>query len=123
MDINHTIRDVIALARSEVERNRVALETQLSDDVPLVFADRIQLQQVMLNLMINAVEAMSEMSGGPRQLLIRTDTNEPGGIVVAVRDSGPGLKPEDLHRLFTPFYATKPQGMGMGLVLGYVGWA
>ena len=118
MDINHTICDVIALARSEVERNRVALETELSDAVqPLIFADRIQLQQVILNLIINAVEAMSEMSGGPRQLLIRTDTDESRGIVVAVHDSGPGLKPEDLHRLFTPFYTTKPQGMGMGLAI------
>ena len=117
MDINHTIRDVIALARSEVEQNRVALETKLSDAVqPFIFADRIQLQQVILNLILNAVEAMSEMSGGPRQLLIRTDTNE-SGIVVAVRDSGPGLKPEGLHRLFTPFYTTKPQGMGMGLAI------
>jgi C4-dicarboxylate-specific signal transduction histidine kinase len=118
MDINHTIRDVIALARSEGERNRVALETELSDAVqPLIFADRTQLQQLILNLIINTVEAMSEMSGGPRQLLIRTDTNESGGIVVAMRDSGPGLKPEDLHRLFTPFYTTKPQGMGMGLAI------
>ena len=117
MDLNHTVRDVIALARSEVERNRVALETELSDDLPLVFADRIQLQQVMLNLIMNAVEAMSEMSDRPRQLLIRTDTDESRGIVVAVHDSGPGLKPEDLHRLFTPFYTTKPQGMGMGLAI------
>jgi signal transduction histidine kinase len=117
MDINHTIRDVIALARSEVERNRVALETHLSDHMPLIFADRIQLQQVILNLIMNTVEAMSEMSDGPRQLLIRTDTDESGGIVVAVHDSGPGLKTEDLHRLFTPFYTTKPQGMGMGLAI------
>jgi signal transduction histidine kinase len=116
MHINHTVRDVIALARSEVEQNRIALETELSDAVqPLIFADRIQLQQVILNLIMNAVEAMSEMSDGPRQLLIRTDTNESGGIVVAVRDSGPGLKPEDLHRLFTPFYTTKPQGMGLAI--------
>jgi len=117
MDMNHAIRDVIALARSEVQRNRVALETELSDDLPLVFADRIQLQQVILNLIMNAVEAMSEITDGPRELLIRTDTNESRGIVVAVRDSGPGLKPEDLHRLFTPFYTTKPQGMGMGLAI------
>jgi len=118
LDINQTIREVVALAHSEVERNRVALETELSDTVqPLVFADRIQLQQVILNLIMNAVEAMSEMSGGPRQLLIRTDTDESRGIVVAVHDSGPGLKPEDLHRLFTPFYTTKPQGMGMGLAI------
>jgi C4-dicarboxylate-specific signal transduction histidine kinase len=117
MHINHTVRDVIALARSEVEQNRVALETHLSDHVSLIFADRIQLQQVILNLIMNAVEAMSEMSDGRRQLLIRTDTDESEGIVVAVRDSGPGLKPEDLHRLFTPFYTTKPQGMGLGLAI------
>jgi signal transduction histidine kinase len=118
MHINHTVRDVIALARSEVELNRVALETEISDAVqPLIFADRIQLQQVILNLIMNAVEAMSEMSDGPRQLLVRTDTDESGGIVVAVHDSGPGLKTEDLHRLFTPFYTTKPQGMGMGLAI------
>src|SRR5262245_19560945 len=70
-----------------------------------------------LNLIMNAVEAMREMSDGPRQLLIRTDTNESGTIVVAVRDSGPGVKPQDLHRPFTPFYTTKPQGMGIGLAI------
>jgi C4-dicarboxylate-specific signal transduction histidine kinase len=118
LDINETIREVIALARSELQRNGIVLETRLSDAVqPLIFADRIQLQQVILNLIMNAVEAMSEMSDGPRQLMIRTDTNESGGIVVAVRDSGPGLKPDDLHRLFTPFYTTKPEGMGMGLAI------
>jgi PAS domain S-box-containing protein len=118
LDINQTIREVVALAHSEVERNRVALETELSDAVqPLVFADRIQLQQVILNLIMNAVEAMSETSDGRRQLLIRTDTDESESIAVAVQDSGPGVKPEDLHRLFTPFYTTKPQGMGMGLAI------
>jgi len=120
LDVNETIREVIALTRSELQRNGIALETRLSDNVhyvPLVFADRIQLQQVILNLIMNAVEAMSEMSDGRRQLLIRTDTDESEGIVVAVRDSGPGLKPEDLHRLFTPFYTTKPQGMGLGLAI------
>jgi len=120
LDVNETIREAIALARSELQRNGIALETRLSDNVhyvPLVFADRIQLQQVILNLIMNAVEAMSEMSDGRRQLLIRTDTDESEGIVVAVRDSGPGLKPEDLHRLFTPFYTTKPQGMGLGLAI------
>jgi C4-dicarboxylate-specific signal transduction histidine kinase len=120
LDVNETIREAIALARSELQRNGIALETRLSDNVhnvPLVFADRIQLQQVILNLIMNAVEAMSEMSDGRRQLLIRTDTDESEGIVVAVQDSGPGVKPEDLHRLFTPFYTTKPQGMGMGLAI------
>jgi signal transduction histidine kinase len=120
LDVNETIREVIALARSELQRNGTALETRLTDNahyVPLVFADRIQLQQVILNLIMNAVEAMSEMSDGPRQLLIRTDTDALRGIVVTVHDSGPGVRPEDLHRLFTPFYTTKPQGMGMGLAI------
>jgi C4-dicarboxylate-specific signal transduction histidine kinase len=118
LDINQTIREVVALAHSELQRNSIALETRLSDAVqPLVFADRIQLQQVILNLIMNAVEAMSEMSDGRRQLLIRTDTDESESITVTVQDSGPGVKPEDLHRLFTPFYTTKPQGMGMGLAI------
>jgi PAS domain S-box-containing protein len=117
-DINQTIREVIELARSEVQRNGVALEMQLSDAVQsLVFADRVQLQQVILNLMMNAVEAISEMSDGPRQLLIRTNADPSGAIMVAVRDSGPGIAPENLDRLFTPFYTTKPQGMGMGLAI------
>ena len=81
------------------------------------FADRIQLQQVILNLIMNAVEAMSESSDGPRELLIRTAADGPRAIVVAVRDSGPGLNPENLDRLFKPFYTTKPQGMGMGLAI------
>src|SRR3989442_2354761 len=98
LDINQTIREVIALGQSEVQRNHVALETQLSDDMPLVFADRIQLQQVILNLIMNAVEAMSETSNGPRELLIRTGTDTSGGIVVAVQDSGPGLRPEHVDR-------------------------
>jgi C4-dicarboxylate-specific signal transduction histidine kinase len=120
IDIDQSIREVTALARSEMHRNDITLETRLSDDVhhvPLVFADRIQLQQVILNLIMNAVEAMSEVSDGPRQLLIRTGTDAAGAIVVAVRDSGPGIAPENLDRLFTPFYTTKPQGMGMGLAI------
>src|SRR5262245_50974414 len=120
LDINETIREVIAPAQSELQRNKVALETRLSDDVhyvPLAFADRIQLQQVILSLMMNAVEAMSEITEGPRELLIRTGADASGAIVVAVRDSGPGLSAENLDRLFMPFYTTKPQGMGMGLAI------
>ena len=108
---------MIGLGQSEVQRNQIALQTQLSDSAPLVFADRIQLQQVILNLIMNAVEAMSETSNGPRELLIRTGTDASGGIVVAVQDSGPGLSPEHVDRLFTPFYTTKLQGMGMGLAI------
>ena len=108
-----SIREVIALAQSEVQRNHIALETQLSDDVPLVFADRIQLQQVMLNLMMNAIEAMTQVTG-PRELLISSGADDSKGVVVVVRDSGAGLDSKSLERLFEPFYTTKPQGHGNG---------
>jgi PAS domain S-box-containing protein len=116
LDINQIIREVIALAQSEVQRNHIALETQLSDDMPLVFADRIQLQQVMLNLMMNAIEAMTQVAG-PRELLISSGADDSTGVVVVVRDSGAGLDSKSLERLFEPFYTTKPQGMGMGLAI------
>ena len=116
LDIDQMIREVIGLGQSEVQRNHVALETQLSDDVPLVFADRIQLQQVMLNLMMNAIEAMSQVTGS-RELLICSGADDSKGVMVVVRDSGPGLDSKNLDRLFEPFYTTKPQGMGMGLAI------
>jgi two-component system, LuxR family, sensor kinase FixL len=115
--INDIILEVIALTRSEMHRNRVSLQTQLSDDVPLILGDRIQLQQVILNLIINAVEAMSGVSEGPRELLVVSGKDESQGVLIAVRDSGPGLDPESLDRLFAAFYTTKPQGMGMGLAI------
>jgi PAS domain S-box-containing protein len=116
LDINQSIREVIGLGQSEVQRNHIALETQLSDDVPLVFADRIQLQQVMLNLMMNAIEAMTQVTTA-RELLISSGADDSKGVVVVVRDSGPGLDSKSLERLFEPFYTTKPQGMGMGLTI------
>ena len=117
LDVNETIHEVIALTHSEVQRNGVALETQLSDDVPLILADRIHLQQVILNLTINAIEAMSGPGEGSRQLSIRSDTDESQGVVVSVRDSGPGLDPKSLDHLFDAFYTTKPHGLGMGLAI------
>ena len=107
--------DVIALTGSELRGSGTSLQTRLADGLPLILGDRIQLQQVMLNLIFNAVEAMSEAHGGSRELLIRTDQDRPGGVLVAVQDSGPGLKPESIDRLFDAFYTTKPGGMGMGL--------
>ena len=115
LDINETMLEVVALTRSELRSNRTALQTKLADGLPLVLADRIQLQQVMLNLILNAVEAMSGSSEGARELLIRTEQDGSGSVLVAVQDSGPGLKPESLDRLFDAFYTTKPGGMGMGL--------
>ena len=117
LDVNETIHEVIALARSEIQRNGVALETQLSEDVPLILADRIQLQQVILNLMMNAIEAMSGVGEGPRELLVRSGTDESKQVVISVQDSGPGFDPKSLEHLFDAFYTTKPQGLGMGLAI------
>jgi PAS domain S-box-containing protein len=115
LDINDTIREVVALTGSELHRNGTSLQTQLADRLPLVPGDRIQLQQVMLNLILNAVEAMSGSREGSRELLISTEEDGANGVRVAVRDWGPGVKPVSLNRLFDAFYTTKPDGMGMGL--------
>jgi len=115
LEVNETILEVIALTRGEVVRTRVALQTQLADDLPLVRGDRVQLQQVILNLIVNAVEAMGTTDEGARELLISSRSAGPDGILVAVRDSGPGLAPENIEHLFEAFYTTKPSGLGMGL--------
>jgi PAS domain S-box-containing protein len=115
LDINETILEVIALARNEVQGDRVALQTQLSSDLPLIQGDRIQLQQVMLNLIINAIEAMSGIGENPRELQIRSGKNSAGAVVVEVRDTGQGLDPEHVERIFDPFFTTKAEGMGLGL--------
>jgi signal transduction histidine kinase len=113
LDINEAILEVIEVTRSELLRNDVSLRTELAKGLPLIRGDRIQLQQIVLNLIMNAIEAMNDASKGARDLLI--STAEDNGVFVAVRDSGPGLNPESLERLFDPFYTTKPGGMGMGL--------
>jgi len=115
LDINETILEVIALTRSEVQRNGVSLQTELANGLPLVQGDRVQLQQVILNLIVNAVEAMSGASERARELLIATGKDASNAVLVVVRDSGSGLDPEGLDRLFEAFYTTKPSGMGMGL--------
>jgi PAS domain S-box-containing protein len=117
VDVNETIVEVIALARSEARSSGVSLETRLGDELPLILGDRIQLQQVILNLMINAFEAMTGISDAPRDLLISSTRDDSRGVLVAVRDSGPGLTLGSLDRLFHAFYTTKPQGMGMGLAI------
>ncbi len=117
IDTNETINDVMALARSEIQRNGVALETELSEHVPLILADRVQLQQVILNLVMNAIEAMSGLGKGPRELLIRSGTDESKHVAISVQDSGPGIDPENLDHLFEAFYTTKPHGLGMGLAI------
>src|SRR5215831_11020758 len=117
LDINDTIRDVLALARSEVQRHRVVVETHLTEPVPLVRADRIQVQQVLLNVLINAIEALSGVGDGPREVVMQSDPDAAPGVRVTVRDSGPGLDPQHLDRLFEAFYTTKPHGLGLGLAI------
>jgi PAS domain S-box-containing protein len=114
LDINETILEVISLTRGELLRNGISLETQLAD-VALIQGDRVQLQQVILNLIINAIQAMSDVAAGSRELCISTGTDAADDVLVAVRDSGPGLNRESCDRLFDAFYTTKAGGMGMGL--------
>ena len=117
LDMNEAILEVITLTRSEIMRNGVSLQTDLASGLPSVHGDRIQLQQVVLNLILNAVEAMGAQRDGTRELMIATGEDEAKGVSVTVRDSGPGLDPEGLERLFDAFYSTKPGGMGMGLAI------
>jgi C4-dicarboxylate-specific signal transduction histidine kinase len=113
--INEAILEVVALTRHEAVKNRVSVETRLTEGLPPVQGDRVQLQQVVLNLIINAVEAMSGSDEGTRQLLINTDKADEKEIRIVVQDSGPGMAPESIDRVFHPFYTTKSSGMGMGL--------
>src|SRR5258708_508280 len=137
LDPNEAIGAVVAMARSEVQRNRVLLQTKLANDLPLILGDKIQQQQVILNLLMNAVEAMSGAGEGPRELGVNSEKvadihGEPKEeryqnrglvdtewthVLVTVRESGPGLDPQRLNRLFHAFYTTKPQGLGMGLAI------
>ena len=114
LEINEVIQEVLTLADREIYENRVQLERQLTNARPLVLADRVQIQQVLLNLIMNAIEAMAEVTNRPRSLCLQSRIDESGDVLVAVRDSGPGLSVE-AHRLFTPFFTTKGNGMGMGL--------
>jgi PAS domain S-box-containing protein len=113
--INEAILEVIALLHGEVVKHVVSVQAHLAEGLPLIHGDRVQLQQVILNLIINAIEAMSGVSEGARELLISTGRAEPDGVLVAVRDSGPGLSPATRERLFDAFYTTKPDGLGLGL--------
>jgi C4-dicarboxylate-specific signal transduction histidine kinase len=114
LEINEVILEVIALTSREMEKNGISAHTRLAANLPVIQGDRVQLQQVVLNLLINAIEAMSGMSEGQRELLISTAKTN-AGVVVSVRDSGPGLAPEGIERLFESFYTTKLGGLGMGL--------
>ena len=117
LDINRAIREVIALTQTETQRNAVRLQSRLADDLPFVSADRVQLQQVIINLIVNAIEAMAGAGEGPRELTIVSGVGDANDASVEVQDTGPGVDPEQLDRLFQSFYTTKPDGIGMGLAI------
>jgi C4-dicarboxylate-specific signal transduction histidine kinase len=116
VNVNDVVRGTIALTTGELNRNQVQLEMDLAEDLPLVMGDRVQLQQVLLNLIVNAIEAMHPISGRARQLRVRSDkVSEPEGVRITVEDSGIGIDRQKMERIFDTFFTTKPQGMGMGL--------
>jgi signal transduction histidine kinase len=132
LDLNQTIGEITAMLRGELHRHRVSLQTRLANNLPALWGDRIQLQQVLLNLLMNGIEALSGVGEGPRELMVSsqkgTETAGESGegtpeitagphVLVTVRDTGPGLDPQELERLFEAFYTTKPQGLGMGLAI------
>src|SRR5262249_2221035 len=117
LNMNDVIRDVIALTRGTTRQKQVVLDTKLRDDVPRVLADRVQLQQVLINLITNAADAMSDIVDRPRRLIISSICNDELQVEVAVEDAGVGIDPRYRDRIFDPFFTTKADGMGMGLAI------
>jgi len=116
-DLNEAVEEVIVMVRTAVEREKVAVKTSLMQHMVPIVGDRVQLQQVLLNLIMNAVEAMSAVKQDERELRIATQQSETGDVVVAVEDSGLGIDPDRADRIFAPFYTTKATGTGMGLAI------
>jgi len=113
--VNELIREIDGLMQAEASRNQVALQTELAADLPATIGDRVQLQQVIVNLVLNGIEAMSAVTDRPRRLVIRSERQDSDQVLVAVRDSGVGIDAKDVRRIFDAFFTTKAQGMGMGL--------
>ena len=117
IDLNEATREVIALSRAELEQNRVITRTELAAELPLVTGDRVQLQQVILNLLRNSSDAMRTVDDRPRELLLKTEVEEGHRVRLSVKDAGIGFEPQSLDRLFQTFYTTKEEGMGIGLAV------
>lgn len=117
VNVNELIEETLALTQQELTRNQVVLQTEWAPKLPLVTADRVQLQQVLINLFVNALDALSVLETGPRLLRVRTERPEQDTVRVTVEDSGGGIAPEAIERVFEPFYTTKTQGLGMGLAI------
>jgi PAS domain S-box-containing protein len=117
LDLNQTIQEVVQLTRNEAAKKGVMLRLELAPDLPRVLGDHVQLQQVILNLLINGVEAMATVTDRPRELLIRSRREKPDKVLVTVQDSGVGIEEKNLEKIFDAFYTTKSQGLGMGLAI------
>ena len=117
VNVNEAVHEVLELTHGEALKHGVSVRTQLADGLPLIQGDRVQLQQVILNLILNAVQALGAVTNDTREVLITTSQADPNEVCLGVQDTGPGLSAETLPRLFEPFYTTKPGGMGMGLAI------
>jgi signal transduction histidine kinase len=115
IDVNDLIRSILILVQNRSQREAISVRTVLSDDIPLVLAGRTQLQQVFMNLIANAIEAMSAVKSRERLLEINSARHEPASVLITVKDTGTGIDPENLDRIFEAFFTTKSDGMGMGL--------
>jgi signal transduction histidine kinase len=114
LSLNDLVHEVLALMEAELRRNRISVELELDEHLPSTNGDRIQLQQVLTNLMTNAIEAMAEKKW-PRILRIKSETQEPSGVLISVADTGKGIDPKIIDRIFNPLFTTKSNGMGLGL--------
>lgn len=117
LDLNEVVQDILRLVRSDLMDHGVAVSTELAPGLPVVDGDRVQLQQVLLNLVMNGCDAMVNTEAADRRLVVRTEPAADDGVGVAVTDRGCGIPPEDLERIFEPFFTTKAQGMGLGLAV------
>jgi signal transduction histidine kinase len=115
VDVNILVEEVLTLLRSDLLRRRILVETRLGAGLPEVVANRVQLQQVILNLLVNAADAMDSVTERDRVLKVTSEKQKPAGVLIKVEDSGLGVEPKDIERIFEPFYTTKTEGMGMGL--------
>jgi signal transduction histidine kinase len=115
LDVNDVVREAIALVQRELISHQVSLRMELAPTLPTILGDRVQLQQVMINLVVNGIEAMQPVTDRPRELVIRSREDEPQHVLLSVTDCGVGISAEDADRLFTAFFTTKSSGMGMGL--------
>ena len=115
LDLNGAIEEVLALTHSDLQRHSVVLRTDVSAELPPIIGDRVQLQQVLLNLITNAMDAMAEITDRPKMLVITAQATQPNGVLVSVEDTGMGFDPATADQIFAPFYTTKSSGMGMGL--------